>query len=218
MNKKSFVFLLLGLLLLAAAAALTCYNVSESRHVGERSETITARLKMRLPSEQTESAAADRSHDSDTPVASAQKPDYLTNPEMDMPAQEIDGERYIGLLRLPTLELELPVLETWSYERLKLAPCHYTGSAYLHNMVIAAHNYTVHFGKLELLSLGDPIIFEDMDGNSFRYEVASIEILAPTAISEMTDSEWALTLFTCTLSGANRITVRCTEAEQNTAA
>ena len=30
-------------------------------------------------------------------------PDYILNPEMDMPEKEVDGQKYIGVLRIPAL-------------------------------------------------------------------------------------------------------------------
>jgi sortase A len=80
-------------------------------------------------------------------------------------------------------------------------------------MVIAAHNYKTHFGRLRELQLGDEIQFTDVDGNKFLYTVEELEILSPTAVEEMTDSGWALTLFTCTIGGKTRVAVRCSEQE-----
>ncbi len=90
-----------------------------------------------------------------------------------------------------------------------MAPCRYSGSVYLDNMVIAAHNYTHQFGLLQNLFGGEAVIFTDVDGNVFAYEVSQVETLASTDVQEIIDSSWDLTLFTCTLSGTNRITVRC---------
>lgn len=140
-------------------------------------------------------------------------PDYILNPEMDMPEEEVDGQEYIGVLKIPVLSLELPIISEWSYPSLRIAPCRYAGSAYLNNMVIAAHNYYSHFGYLKNLSQGDEITFTDMDGNFFRYEVAALETLSPFAIEEMTSGDWDLTLFTCTVGGQYRVTVRCVLAE-----
>ena len=139
----------------------------------------------------------------------ARIPDHILNPEMDMPEQEIEGRGYIGVLRIPALSLELPVIGEWSYPGLKSAPCRYTGSAYLDNMVVVAHNYFGHFGNLRNLSQGDEVAFTDVDGNVFRYEVVELETLSPFAVEEMTRGDWDLTLFTCTVGGQYRVTVRC---------
>ena len=76
-------------------------------------------------------------------------------------------------------------------------------------MIIAAHNYASHFGNLKYLQEGDEVTFTDMDGNVFRYEVALQETLQPTAITEIQQGDWDLTLFTCTYGGQSRVTVRC---------
>lgn len=115
----------------------------------------------------------------------------------------------IGILSIPVLELELPVLSDWSYEKLKKAPCHYYGSCYESDFVIAAHNYTAHFGRLSQLQAGDLVIFTDVTGQSYYYEVVLLETLAPIATEEMITSGFDLSLYTCTPGGSSRITVRC---------
>jgi len=136
-------------------------------------------------------------------------PDYILNPNMDMPVMTIDGEDYIGLLEIPALDLKLPVMNEWNYARLKKAPCRYTGTAYQNNFVISAHNYESHFGRLKELPEGSRVAFTDADGNRFLYEVILIETLMPTDVDEMKSGEFDLTLFTCTVGGKQRVTVRC---------
>ena len=140
-------------------------------------------------------------------------PDYVLNPEMAMPEETIDGRNYIGVLDIPALELSLPIISEWSYDALQIAPCRYSGSAYLDNLVIAGHNYRSHFVSLPQLQPGDTVTFTDMDGNVFSYEVSSLETLSPYAVSDMTSGDWALTLFTCTVGGQSRLAIRCDHAE-----
>ena len=120
----------------------------------------------------------------------------------------------IGILSIPVLELELPVLTDWSYEKLKSAPCHYYGSCYEADFVIAAHNYPSHFGRLSQLQAGDLVIFTDVTGESHGYEVILLETLAATATEEMISSGFDLSLYTCTPGGASRVTVRCKAISQ----
>ena len=128
---------------------------------------------------------------------------------MDMPTQEVDGRKYIGRIEIPVVEMSLPVMDSWSYENLREAPCRYKGSAYLDDLILAAHNYTRHFGPISQLVPGDEVIFTDVDGNIFRYTVADLEQLEGTDVKEMEAGDWDLTLFTCTLGGQYRVTVRC---------
>jgi len=126
-----------------------------------------------------------------------------------MTVVEIDGYGYIGCLYIPSLGLELPVMSELDTQRLYVAPCRYTGSTKTDDLVIAAHNYTRHFGKLSWLGLGDEVLFVDMDGVTIAYEVVDMQILGPYDVAQMTSGEYDLTLFTCTYGGASRVTVRC---------
>lgn len=197
--KKGGILITLGLLLLAAALGLAAFNLCEDSRAAMNASAAAQQLRQELPAppvnrEETEAEAV---------------PDYVLAPEMEMPTVTVNGQDYIGTLQLPQLELEFPVISRWSYPRLKLAPCRYTGSAYTGDLVIAAHNYSCHFGRLKDLAQGDLVRFTDADGNVFTYAVAVREVLPPTAVEEMTAGEWDLTLFTCTLGGRSRVTVRC---------
>ena len=127
----------------------------------------------------------------------------------EMPTVDVDGNPCIGMLSIPVLELELPVLADWSYAKLKIAPCHYYGTCYESDFVIAAHNYPSHFGRLSELQNGDLILFTDVSGNVFCYEVVLLETLLPEATKEMITSGFDLSLYTCTTGGGSRVTVRC---------
>lgn len=193
-NRKGTICMCIGLLLIIAALFLACYNLWDEF----RANHVRVELMEELETELEEKEAV---------------PDYKKFPEMEMPEIEIEGNRYIGVLKIPSLELELPIMSEWSYPKLKVAPCRYEGSAYLGNLIIAAHNYDCHFGSIKLLNPGTAVSFTDVDGNEFFYEVAEVEILDPYAIEAMESGEWDLTLFTCTYGGRERVTVRCVAVE-----
>ena len=127
----------------------------------------------------------------------------------EMATIKVDGYDCVGVLTVPVLKLELPVLTDWSYAKLKKAPCVYYGSYYETDFVIAAHNYKAHFGRLSELQTGDIVIFADVHGTAHYYEVVLLETLPPTATEEMITSGFDLSLYTCTPGGGNRVTVRC---------
>lgn len=206
-KKKNWIgkiFTITGLLLFAAALALSVYNLWDGYRAEQSREKL---LEEYRDKNQNISDEGEQAEESD-----GQIPDYQLNPEMEMPEvmlEELDGAACIGVLEIPAIDLTLPVLSEWSYPLLKKAPCRYSGSAYLDNLVIAAHNYRTHFGKLKELEMGDEVIFTDAAGNRFEYKVAAVEALTPQSVEDMTSGEWALSLFTCTLDGKNRVTVRC---------
>lgn len=201
--RKGTALITLGLLLIAAALCLTAYNLWDSYRAGKLANEMLDHIEI------SESMATPPDKLAETAPDEVEYPDYVLNPNMDMPVETVEGHDYIGVLSLPTLSRELPVQSEWSYSNLKSSPCRYSGSAYLGNMVIAAHNYRKHFGPLQSLAIGAEVIFTDVKGNVFTYRVAEIETLQPTAIEEMTESDYDLTLFTCTLGGRSRVTVRC---------
>lgn len=135
--------------------------------------------------------------------------------DMEMPAKRVEGRRYIGILEIGALRLKLPVLDTFSYRNIKVAPARFFGSVYDDNLILLAHNYQSHFGKLHLLQTGDEVSFTDMDGNRFRYTVAQVEVIGGMERDKLAEGDFDLCLFTCTLGGKNRVVVRCRRVEES---
>ena len=209
MKNKGKTLILFGLLLIAAALFLTGYNLWDGIRAEKSVKQATDLLEKVLPAESFAGGEEPAGEEPAPVFRETEIPDYILDPQMEMPAQTIDGAEYIGLLRIPALSLELPVISQWSYPDLKRAPCRYKGSPYSGSFILAAHNYPSHFGRLTELCQGDLISFTDLDGNEFRYEVEECEVLPPGAVEEMESGQWPLTLFTCTVGGQSRVTVRC---------
>ena len=209
MSKRGKLCTALGLLLLLAALGLTAYNLWRDAMASMSVDVVLERLTPTLSSRQSELPALS----SGEALEEAFVPDYVLNPEMAMPEENIDGRSYIGVLDIPALGLSFPIISEWSYDALQIAPCRYSGSAYLDNLVIAGHNYRSHFASLPQLQPGDTVTFTDMDGNVLSYAVSSLETPSPYAVSDMTSGDWDLTLFTCTVGGQSRLAIRCDHAE-----
>lgn len=198
-----------GLILVTAAVLLLVYNLWDGHRARESEEAILAEYLQ-------ENKKASESPDASDKEDEQNIPDYLLNPDMDMPEytlKSLGDVACIGILEISALDLELPVISSWSYSSLRLAPCRYSGSAYKGDLVIAAHNYQSHFGGLRTLPEGSEVFFTDAVGNRFSYYVAVTEALTPWSVDDMTSGEWPLTLFTCTLDSQNRVTVRCEYSE-----
>lgn len=199
-------FIAVGILMLAAAVLLGGYNLYDEYRAGKSAGAVLEELQQQIPAVKTpEETSAQEVYLPD----GSQLPDYSVNPDMEMPEKEIAGDYYIGVLEIPSLGIFLPVIGEWDYDALQIAPCRYSGSAYTGNLVIAAHNYQTHFGRIKTLSSGDQVIFTDVKGRSFLYEVAAVETIQSTAVEEVLSEEWDLTLFTCTIDGFERVAVHC---------
>lgn len=199
-RKISLVFVILGLLLLLGAAVLAGYFFFENRSAANLSAAIAQQI-------QFPEASSDPS--ADVPPSRQKIPDHVLNPNMEMPVTVINGYDCIGVVDISKLDRRLPVLSSWSYELLRVAPCRYNGSAYTGDLIIAAHNYTAHFGGLSTLQIGDRLTFTDMDCNVFSYDVTEVGTITPDATEQLLDGNWDLTLFTCTLGNTYRVVVRC---------
>lgn len=209
-KKAASVCMALGLLCLLASAALLGYNRWEDYRAGRTAAEVVSAMESMTNND------ADVSMDmelADTGMGSA---DGVDSEEGEMTTVEIDGIAYIGTLTIPALNLELPIQSQWSYAGLKTAPGRYSGSAWMDDLVICGHNYTRHFGNLKYLEQGDEVKFTDVNGTVFSYLVEEVLILQPTDVDEMLShefGEWDFTLFTCTVGGQTRVTVRCSRTE-----
>ena len=204
MKPWKYICYALGTALLLAALLLVLHNIRDDKQGAEQAGSALAALRESIPEPVTET----------TVLTSEQYDLYALYEEPTVPEMEtavVDGHTYIGYLSIPALDIELPVMAEWSYPNLKTAPCRYTGNLYGDNLVIAAHNYASHFGKIGSLKAGDEMIFTDMKGEEHRYAVCELEQIPGTAVWQMQSGsaeDWDLTLFTCTLNGQSRVTVR----------
>lgn len=209
-KQEGLLLITIGLLLIAAALFLVSYNVYGELRAEQAAKQAATQLDAYLPAEAAPEAPTDPVEDQDPLVRDERTviPDYVLSPNMEMPVETINGIDFIGVLRIPALELELPIISEWNYPNLKSAPCRYSGSAYLNNLILCGHNYASHFGSLKTLSEGDIATFTDIDGNVFIYKMVERETLNPTDIEGMESGNWDLTLFTCTVGGQSRVTIR----------
>lgn len=199
----------LGVICLLIAIGFVVYNRFEARNGETTSQALLQNVQTNIHgAEQSEAVTSENAADE------TELDDNQESALWEM--QTVPAGKYesIGILSIPVLELELPVLTDWSYEKLKNAPCLYYGSYYESDFVIAAHNYPSHFGRLSQLRAGDLILFTDVTGQSYYYEVALLETLVPTATEEMITSGFDLSLYTCTPGGGSRVTVRCRTSVQ----
>lgn len=201
MSKRcvGLVMIIIGISVMSAGLGLSGYNLWDNYRAG-----IQADIALDAVVRYREGAAA-----ADPNETQEAAPEHPPDFEREMPVLEVDGYRYIGTVSIPVIGVALLVQEDWSLAQLKNSPCRYMGSPYQGDLIICAHNYTTHFGRLKDLLPGDEVIFTDMEENEFRYTVVELETLAGTAVEEMESGAWDLTLFTCTLGGQMRVTVRC---------
>ncbi len=218
MNRKyAWCWIMTGTMLLLAALFLVLFNLHQDKKSGDASQQALSDLRQAMSEYTTEEIIEPET----MPEGGDLFEEYVketepTEPPED-PAVELGGQFYTGILTIPSLGVELPVIRDWSYPNLRQAPCRYRGAAAAGDLVIAAHNYQSHFGKLNHLASGEQIVFTDVHGKVYVYEVLQTEMINGHDVDAMlagSDEEWDLTLFTCTLSGQSRVSVRAVLAEE----
>jgi sortase A len=186
-TKIGIALMAFGLLLIAAAGGLFAFNAMNDKKAGETADRII---------EAVEQAGEETSYEE------------KENGEV---FAAIDGNKYIGVISIPSLSIELPVQSDYSLAKLKNSPCRYYGSVPEGTAVICAHNYQSHFGNLKYAKPGDKVYFTDVAGLTYSYEISAIEQLDGYDTERMKENTgWDMTLFTCTYSGRQRITARLT--------
>lgn len=198
MGKKTagLVLAVTGAVLIISALLLFFHNLQEDQQAGDQSQWVLEEMRQ----------LEDNEADTSLPASTTAPTEVLP---AEMPTVHINGYDYIGTLSVPSLELELPVMAQWDYDRLKIAPCRQFGSSRTDDLVIAAHNYQNHFGRLKELSRGDTVVFTDVDSIVNTYSVEKVETLAPTEIDAVQSSGYDLVLYTCTIGGKTRVAVFC---------
>ena len=187
MNKLGKYLIILGLILIIISLSLFTFNNLEDYQASKASHEV---LKM-IDDNKNEEIVTNISN--------------LTKQGEEVIS--IKGNDYIGIIEIPTLNLKLPIMSEFTYDKLKIAPCRYFGSILTNDLVICGHSYQAHFGNLYKLQPKDIIIINDFH-KQYIYEVETIEILEATDITNMLDSEFDLTLYTCTKDSLRRVTIR----------
>lgn len=206
-NKLWILSVAVGALLLLSALGLCLFNFYEDNKAFKESQAVMDELKELIPETTLTTTTIPLMTEEDLFAQYTTE----TTAAKEIPTLNVSGNNYCGFITLPTLGIELPVMNNWSYPNLKIAPCRYSGSPEGNDLIIAAHNYSSHFGQISLLSQGDEIWFTAADGRIYFYEVQYSEMIGGYDVDQMfsgKDSDWDLTLFTCTLGGQSRVTIR----------
>lgn len=211
MRKAGGVLLtVLGLALLVSAFLLFFHNEGQDQRAGEASEELLEEVWGAIQVQENAESI-------DLPPLPSGEPEaqqeYAAELSREKTMMTRDGYEILGVLRIPALELALPVMAAWDTSRLELAPCRQFGAAETDDLVIAGHNYKAHFRELDKLTDGDVVYFMGVDGIEISYQVAEVSLVMPEDVAAVRDSGFDLVLYTCTQSRGRRVTVFCNRTE-----
>lgn len=204
-NARGRFLIAIGAVLVVAALSLVFYNFYHENASRKSMNEAFDKLKSEIP-------VHTGSNDSPFDVF-----DDGENAPQEDDTLELDGKLYMGIIDMPSLNQQFPVIKNWSYPDMNIAPCRYDGTRAGRDFIICAHNYAGFFDKLDQLVSGDEIIFTDIHGKSYSYTVSYSELISGWNLDAMykgAAEDWDLTLFTCTWSGYSRVTVRCVASDK----
>ena len=132
--------------------------------------------------------------------------------------QEIEGYKVVGIINIPKINIEYPILEKTNKESLKLSITKFYGEKInqIGNVVLAGHNNLNNkmFGKIDKLENGDIIELTYSQMVTIKYEVFDKYIIDPNDISciyPVDENSREVTLITCTNRDKNRLIVKARE-------
>lgn len=130
----------------------------------------------------------------------------------------VAGEEYtvVGVLNIPSLNIEYPILSETSTKLLKVSLTKYWGANpnEVGNMVVVGHNYKNNkfFSNLSKIQHGEIVKIRDLSNKTLNYKVYDTYVIDPydnSCTSQLTDGKKEITLITCHYeNGSNNATKR----------
>lgn len=124
----------------------------------------------------------------------------------------------VGLIKIPKINIQYPILSNTTDELLKMAPCRFYGPYpnQIGNLCIAGHNYDDNrfFSNLYKLNIGDVINIYDSNNSCITYSIYQkyeISIKDTSCTSQDTNGAKEITLVTCNNINKNRLIVKAME-------
>lgn len=131
---------------------------------------------------------------------------------------EIDGYKVLGIIRIPKINLEYPILNETTDISMKKSITKFWGPELnqIGNLSLAGHNNKdgTMFGRIKKLKNGDIIEIEDLYKNTVQYQIFNIYVIDPndvTCVESVDPNTKEVTLITCTNGNRNRLIVKARE-------
>lgn len=218
-KKKVFKFeFFLSVFLLCALSSYAIYAEYDRNKSEEVSKEILQEISFREPTKLVDeevivvrlNAIPEEENVATTEVVQIEQ---QVNVEEEQKLTASDGTSYytIGVINIPSINVNYPILSTYTDELLKIAPCKFHGPNpnEVGNLCIAGHNYrnSKFFSKVPNLQLGDTIEITDLSGRMLTYTVYDKFIVNPDELactSQLTNGKKEITLITCTNDNKQR--------------
>ena len=110
-----------------------------------------------------------------------------------MSVLSVDETDFVGIVELPRYESVLPVCADWG--KTFNYPCRFSGSIYDGTMQIGATTQKGQYDFYRELSVGDAVIYTDVEGNRYTFAIASLRYEKHADQAALQHEDAPLTLF-----------------------
>ena len=124
-SKLGIICVILGLAMVISSLGLCVYNYYEQQQAGESVDEIMPQMvqAIRENREDKKTTLTVKTPAREETALTEDKEPTSEPLITEMETVEIDGNRYIGFVAMPTVNRELPIMADWSYPKLKKSPC-----------------------------------------------------------------------------------------------
>lgn len=133
---------------------------------------------------------------------------------------EYKGYKVVGIIKIPKINLEYPILETTTNDTMRLSITKFWGNGVnkVGNLSLAGHNNYdgTMFGKTKQLEVGDTIELTDMTNVTKTYTIYEKFITDPNDISIIEADKFGtreVTLITCSNGNKERLIIKAREGK-----
>ncbi len=130
-------------------------------------------------------------------------------PNPNMPILEINDVDYVALIDIPSLNLSLPVADTWNSQKLYSSPARFYGSCYDNSLVIGGADTSHQFSFCDKIDNEAVINVTDMTGTQFSYTVSRVDRSKNAESNWLISRDYDLTLFCRDALSMEYVAVRC---------
>ena len=109
-----------------------------------------------------------------------------------MSVLSVEGTDFVGILELPCYASALPVCADWG--ETSQYPCRFSGSIYDGTMQIGATTQKGQYDFYRELSVGDRVIYTDVEGNRYTFAITSLRYEKHADQTALAQKDAALTL------------------------
>lgn len=128
----------------------------------------------------------------------------------------LSGYEVTGILQIPDLNRSWPIIASGDAAKTAKIPSIYGGNPASGNLVITDSADNQQFAELKNLPDGSKVVFTDISGREYRYQIATVETVPSNKVSAISRhrERWDAAIITPNFSGRSQIVTRLVKSDR----